>query len=89
MIKVDLNLKNKKIGLKTFIAYYSGEDIYNFIKEASKKGINILINDKNNFMGNSYIKELDSDNIYVNKLQKLQKTKKYKKYVINFIIKYL
>ena len=71
--------KIKKIGLKTFIAYYSGEDIYNFIKEASKKGINILINDKNNFMGNSYIKELDSDNIYVNKLQKLQKTKKYKK----------
>ena len=71
--------KIKKIGLKTFIAYYSGEDIYNFIKEASKKGINILINDKNNFMGNSYIKELDSDNIYMNKLQKLQKTKKYKK----------
>ena len=71
--------KIKKIGLKTFIAYYSGEDIYNFIKEASKKGINILINDKNNFMGNSYIKELDSDNIYMNKLQKLQNTKKYKK----------
>ena len=71
--------KIKKIDLKTFIAYYSGEDIYNFIKEASKKGINILINDKNNFMGNSYIKELDSDNIYMNKLQKLQNTKKYKK----------
>ena len=35
----------EKYGYKN-IGFTDGRDIYNFIKEASKKGINILINDK-------------------------------------------
>lgn len=68
----------KKIGKQTFISYYKGNNFNEFIEDAKKHGLKILIN-SNEDRSFSHIKELDLDTIYLNEWEKIQRTKKYKK----------
>lgn len=70
--------KIKKIGKQTFISYYKGDNVEEFITEAKKRGIKIQIK-TNQDTCMSYIKELDLDTLYLNQWEKIQRTKKYKK----------
>lgn len=68
----------KKKGAKTFIAYYQGKSIEEFIQEAIKNGIKVscIHNDKTSI---SFIKDVDTDTIFNKVWQKVQRSKKYKK----------
>ena len=70
--------KLKKIGKQTFISYYTGDNVEDFIQEAKKRGINVQIK-TNNDTYLSHIKEIDSDTLYSSDWEKIQRTKRYKK----------